>query len=208
MSIEDKLTAVAENQQKVYDAGHEAGAKSEYDRFWDTFQKNGQPANYQYAFGRNRFDDTNYNPKDPIVCDTTSGSAGAMYYASSITDTKVSIDLTRITIASATSGMFNYAYYLKTIRKLIVSETTPNISIYECPHIVNITIEGTYASNFDAGGCKELTRESMISVLNSLSTTATGKTVTFSKVAKEAAFTAAEWTALEAAHPNWTIALA
>ena len=34
MSIADKLTTIAENEQKVYDAG----AKSEHDKFWDSYQ--------------------------------------------------------------------------------------------------------------------------------------------------------------------------
>ena len=37
MSIAEKLTTIAENQQKVYDAGKEDGIQSEYDRFWDTY---------------------------------------------------------------------------------------------------------------------------------------------------------------------------
>ena len=38
MSIAEKLTAIAENVPKVY----EAGQKSEYDRFWDAYQNNGK----------------------------------------------------------------------------------------------------------------------------------------------------------------------
>lgn len=46
MSIADKLNTIAENEQKVYDAG----AKSEYDKFWDTYQDNGNRTDYQYGF--------------------------------------------------------------------------------------------------------------------------------------------------------------
>lgn len=46
MSIADKLTTIAENVPKVY----EAGQKSEYDRFWDAFQQNGNRTDYTYAF--------------------------------------------------------------------------------------------------------------------------------------------------------------
>ena len=52
MSIADKLTTIAENEQKVYDKGVEDGKKSEYDAFWDEFQKNGTArVSYNYAFG-------------------------------------------------------------------------------------------------------------------------------------------------------------
>ena len=43
MSIAEKLTTIAENEQKVYDAG----AKSEYDKFWDAYQNNGNRKCYQ-----------------------------------------------------------------------------------------------------------------------------------------------------------------
>lgn len=46
MNTADKLTTVAENEQKVY----EAGQKAEYDRFWDTYQQNGNRENYCFAF--------------------------------------------------------------------------------------------------------------------------------------------------------------
>ena len=54
MSIADKLTTIAENEQKVYDKGVEDGKKSEYDAFWDEFQKKGTASvDYKYAFGKN-----------------------------------------------------------------------------------------------------------------------------------------------------------
>jgi hypothetical protein len=46
MSIADKLTTIAENEQKVYDAG----AKSEHDKFWDAFQENGKRVSYSNVF--------------------------------------------------------------------------------------------------------------------------------------------------------------
>ena len=46
MSISDKLTTVAENVPKVY----EAGKKAEYDEFWDTIQNFGKREVYYYTF--------------------------------------------------------------------------------------------------------------------------------------------------------------
>ena len=57
MNVADKLKHVAENMQKVYDAGkaaggytdgYEAGQKFEHDRFWDTFQQYGSRTNYSW----------------------------------------------------------------------------------------------------------------------------------------------------------------
>lgn len=53
----------------------------------------------------------------------------------------------------------------------------------------------------------KLNKASFESIINALSTTASGKTVTFSKTAKEAAFTADEWAVLIATKPNWTFSL-
>ncbi|MBE6965534.1 MAG: hypothetical protein E7441_05815 [Ruminococcaceae bacterium] len=52
-----------------------------------------------------------------------------------------------------------------------------------------------------------LSKESITSIVNALSDSATGQTITFKKSAKEAAFTDTEWTELIATKPNWTLAL-
>lgn len=46
MSIAEKLTTIAENEQRVYDAGK----KAEADLFWDEYQNNGARVDYQHAF--------------------------------------------------------------------------------------------------------------------------------------------------------------
>lgn len=64
MNVADKLKHVAENMQKVYDAGkaaggytdgYDAGRKFEHDRFWDTFQQYGNRTHYG-----NRLDPAGY----------------------------------------------------------------------------------------------------------------------------------------------------
>ena len=62
MSIAEKLTTVAENQQKVYDAGK----KSEYDAFWDAYQSNGNRRNYANAFAGQAWGCDVFKPKYPI----------------------------------------------------------------------------------------------------------------------------------------------
>lgn len=83
MSIAEKLTAIAENEQKVYDAGYmrgsndgyvqgeqngyafgfDEGKKAEYDRFWDDFQENGNLTNYYAAFAGNGWSLNTLKPK-------------------------------------------------------------------------------------------------------------------------------------------------
>ena len=69
MSIAEKLVTVAENQQKVFDAGK----KAEYDRFWDAFQDYGNRTVYTNAFCYDGWNDEIYNPKytiRPTSCNT------------------------------------------------------------------------------------------------------------------------------------------
>lgn len=61
-AIATKLTTIAENQQKVYNAGK----KAEYDRFWKVFQENGQRGNYFYAFAGGGWTPETFKPKYPI----------------------------------------------------------------------------------------------------------------------------------------------
>lgn len=58
-TIAEKLVAVADNQQKVFDAG----AKAEYDRFWDELQQNGERTNYRYCFVGRRWNKETFRPK-------------------------------------------------------------------------------------------------------------------------------------------------
>jgi hypothetical protein len=69
MNIAEKLQTIAENEQRVYEAGKtkgiEEGKKSEYDRFWDDFQLNGTRTVYAHAFGLCWTAET-FRPKYPM----------------------------------------------------------------------------------------------------------------------------------------------
>ena len=73
MSIADKLTTVAENQQRIYDAGVE----SEYDAFWDEYQLKGARTYYPYAFANYGWSDKNFYPKYDI---TATASIDGLFY--------------------------------------------------------------------------------------------------------------------------------
>lgn len=220
MSMADKLTTIAENQQRVYDAGYAKGKAEgggdvgiDYDAFWDAFQNNGQAQDYSGAFRRNRFDDTTYDPKHPIVCGGSNEAARYMFDNNTkITDTKVPIDVTALTntaVLTQTFCCFNAgaASALQTIRELRVLATTdyPN-TFMNCASLKNITIVGTIGKSISLAQ-SPLTKESIMSVFNALSTEVTGQTATFKKTAVDAAFSADEWEALKATKTNWTYAL-
>lgn len=173
--------------------GVEQGKKSEYDRFWDTFQKFGgaDGVNYYYAFSNGRFTDDNYNPKYPIyVPDGTTTGSYMFYRASFITDTKVPIYAN----GGALSSAFRDASRLVTIPYLYVVETiTYSQAFASCMALKNITMGGTIGNTISFQW-SPLTVESMKSIISALKNfTGTGSentcTITFNDKC---------WAALEA----------
>lgn len=193
MSIAEKLATIAENEQRVYDAGK----KSEYDAFWDNFQANGTRKYYGFAFAYS-WNDVNYKPKYPFIGIKT---ANNMFYNSTITDTLVDIDVSGI----GASEMFGWNSKIHTIRKLKISETTTGLkdTFIGCTTLANITIEGVIGTSINLQ-YSPLTKASIKSVINALSSTTSGQTCTLKQSAKEAAFTADEWAELIAPKTHWT----
>lgn len=181
MSIAEKLQTIAENEQKVYDAGKQA----EYDAFWDAFQDYGNPAKYTAAFRGYNWTDEIYNPKYPIECDPSSGATDAidgLFLYSQITDTKVPITYVPSTSTTA-SSVFSSAKKLVTIRKITVGTRLTYSGWFNgCTALTNLTVAGTIGQNgFDVSKCTNLTHDSLMSIINALrdfSGTSTTKTVT------------------------------
>lgn len=231
MSIADKLTTIAANEQKVY----EAGKDKEWSDFWDALQKNGKRTSYAYAFVdwqapcfKPKYDikptnctrifynfATSANPY-PSVCKCLE-DAGVVFDTSKSTNVQYlfwyayNTDCPVISTVSADNvdSIFAVARYMETVEKLILkddgSQTLSN-SFSQCYALKNIVIEGVIGNNVDMSACP-LSKASFTSVINALSSTTTGKTASFKKSAKEAAFTADEWAALIATKTNWTISL-
>ena len=92
MSIADKLTLIAENQQKVYEAGqaaggysdgYEAGRYDELDLFWETYQLGGARTGYGDDYGRGYWTDETFKPKYTLY--PTNGN-GPQFKGSTITN--------------------------------------------------------------------------------------------------------------------------
>lgn len=203
-------TPTSELGEKIKDI-YDAGKQAEQDRFWNSFQQNGNRRNYYYAFAYAGFRDDTFNPKYPIICDGDFG-ATSLFNGSEgkeITDTKVPIEI--IIHGNAT---FYGCNKLKTIRKLIVHETTTFTTnfIAGTNGLENIIIEGTIGNDFIINTSKVLTKASIISVINALSLNTTGTTLTLNKTAVQNAFgtdydSSTEWVTLKNSKSNWTITL-
>ena len=221
-----------------YDLGVADGKQAEYDAFWDAFQDNGNLTAYQRVFNGGNWNEETFKPKydikpvgnnaatyafrgfntgkslmrltkDSIGVDIdfsdTTGANEYVFYSANIGELGV-ID---------TSKMSNFGYSfsycaVETIKKLIVAEITTFYATFNYARsLVNITFEGVIGYNgLNLQWSTKLSKASIESIINALSTTTSDKTVTLSKTAKEAAFTDEEWAALIATKPNWTISLA
>ena len=116
--------------------------------------------------------------------------------------------------AANSNGTFYQSTKLVTIDKLILKSDgtdTFNSMFGGCNALENLTIEGVIGqSGLNLQWSTLLSKASITSIINALSTTTSGLSVTLSKTAVETAFgstTATEWTTLISTRSNWTINL-
>jgi hypothetical protein len=212
MTTAEKLSKVYEGVERVEGLneelektlyGTDTGGKSFYDAFWDAFQK-GDRTHYNTAFAYTGWNDKIYNPKYPITPKNINGIGNMFFWNQEITDTKVPI-----TAIGNAGQAFANAKNIKRIPKLIFNGCTNVTNMFQgCSNLEELYCEGTLdITGLNLKDSTKLNKASITSVINALSTTTSGLTITFSKTAKEAAFTADEWAALIATRKNWTISL-
>lgn len=133
------------------------------------------------------------------------------------------LDLTALD-NSQISSLFYHGYYpthlLEEIDGLIFAEDKPiTSSIFGyCDTLKHVIFKGSFAGKLNLKWSKKLDKESILSIMTTLSDTYTNGTATISLTAVKNAFetsegaadgnTSEEWTVLVAAKPNWAITLA
>lgn len=214
---------------------YEEGKKAEYDAFWDAVQQNGKRTSYNYGFAGASWNDQTFKPKYDIkpswatidlfhASEITDLEAilkecGVVldisdnYNVGSVFDSGKFTVIPEIVFRHSigtTYRTFGGCTDLHTIRKLTFPEgITANFNadaFAGCTKLKNVEFAGVIAFNINMQDCP-LSKESMTSLINTLSGTASGKTVTLNKTAKETAFTADEWASLIATKSNWTFSL-
>ena len=190
MSIADKLTTIAENEQKVYDAGKiygygsglmngyedgmRDGKQAEYDAFWNGYQDYGNRRTYPQAFYGFGWTSDTFNPKYDIII---TGNKYNVFGYSNIEQIDVAVDIT-----GATTGaqIFYYCQKLHTISCLRIAATTPfsDPDFYMCSSLKNITIEGEIGSSISFANSPLLSYASIMSIINHLATVSTTQTLT------------------------------
>ena len=203
MSISEKLTAIAENEQKVY----EAGKQSQYDRFWDIYQNRGFRTDYGRAFCGSGWNDETYKPKykiaprqvaDYMYAYSNISKLGDMDFSRTVGTFNFTFAYTNLTeigeITFNSTGTymlytFSYSKKLTTVKKLkfnIISEFSNSFVLNES--LKNIVFDGIVAGNINFGNSPLLSKDSIKSIVNALSKTTSGKTITFAREAINSAF--------------------
>ncbi|MBQ8004360.1 MAG: hypothetical protein IJ299_04635 [Oscillospiraceae bacterium] len=213
---------------------YEAGKKAEYNAFWDGFQSKGTRTAYNRAFymwAASIFKpkyDLKPTRADYMFMDMFHeyNSKGGYSLVKALEDAGVTLDTSQcanfsymfyysyvneigeIDTRSATSvnAILSYAKYVKKVERLILKDDgsqTLTASFDATNALKSITFEGTIGESIDFQA-SPLSKASITNIIEHLSDSSTGKTVTFKKSAREAAFTDDEWAELITTKPNWT----
>lgn len=204
MNIADKLTTIAENEQRVY----EAGKQSEYDKFWNAIQTAGERTDYEYAFAGYGWTGEIFKPK----YDMNVSHSLMMFRYSLITDLtnlSINIDFSKSRTAKQifeysaikhigdfnvsgvrdsgeTTGMFSNCLMLHTIDKFTVKSDGTSLftnTFENCPALKNITVEGVIGQNisFNLSPLTVASMNSIIAHLKDYSSTGGTHTLTLKK---------------------------
>lgn len=209
MSIAEKLVKIAENEQKVYDAG----AKSEYDRFWDTYQKENARMG-AYMFAGAAWTDELLKLKYDVVPTNAIGMfmwamnlvdvAGCFEKAGVKLDTSNCTDFTNfansamkikrfppldLSKARIVSNMFSYCYALKELKLINSIKTVSynNGTFIDARSLTDLEITGEIGQSINLKW-SPLNKASIVNVLSILSPEVTEQSATFKKTAVDSAF--------------------
>ena len=205
--IKDNLLTIAQNEQQVFDAG----VQQEYERFWEGMQRVTKERS-AYSFGGRGWNNANFRPPFPIVfyenakfvlrntridgditelAEIDFSKCTNMEYAFSGNHWLTAIGVIDASSVTNENGAYYFACDNRYLRRVELFISTPTISwdgiFANCPELEELRVEGIIGSNrVNLGLSRYLSRESIESVINHLSTSVT--TITLSADAVENAF--------------------
>lgn len=250
-------TGYGESYDKGFDKGFSDGKQSEYDRFWDSYQDNGNRTNYRYAFAGNAWNEellkqikytiifpkeTNQSERNAMglftylqnkgsaVVDMTeickkfdfSGCLTANNLFQNASVKNITIDLSNCETLSNTFAIGDGGSIdninLKVSEKTIFGSSNTNLTTFNNSDLSEIRfLDGSIIGNNIKFTSRYLTYNSIVNIINTLSTTTSGLTVTLSLVAVNKAFetsenandgsNSVEWKTLIDTKKNWTVNL-
>lgn len=217
-------------KSKVILSGYEKGKQAEYDRFWDSYQTNGNRGNYADAFAGSGWNNETFKPKyniKPTNCyrlfaeSKISGDLVAI-----LNDLGVSLDTSKSTDMFYTFAISEFTHLgvisfesvtalnntfrsskVQTIDELIFKNdgsNTFNTPFTSCNNLTDIRkISGVIGNNISFANSNKLTHDSLMNILNALGTVASTRTLTLHAESK--AILTNEEKAI-ATEKGWTIA--
>jgi hypothetical protein len=215
MSIAEKLKTIAENEQKVYEAGYEkgkseGGADSYYDTFWDSYQDNGNRTDYLSAFSGKGWNDNTFVPKykmQPVNADRMfgwsnissieCGEGKAIDFVNSTTLQDCFRSMANLTEVGDINGAnittmnicFQECHKLVKIGTITVNEKTTLTNVFHyCYSLTTVKFKGTIGKTINLAYSELLSKESIISTINALSDNTSDLSVDFSRTAVNNAF--------------------
>jgi hypothetical protein len=240
MSIAENFEIIAD---AVYEKGIEKGKKDEYDKFWDGITNNNTRTNYEgafrywgidyirppyviqptgrlvdmfrYSYGLKKVE-AKYFDFSKIVFSETADAAG-LYYTFAWSDSLEEIEDLGIPPCYLYST-FRECTSLKKIHLIRLNENClfTTTAFQNCAELEYLRIEGTIGQKgFNVQWSTKLSSASIVSIIEALSTTTSGLTVTLSQTAVNSMVfpivgnkgTYNSWTELEQSRTNWTISL-
>lgn len=237
---EGKAIGYTEGKTDGIAEGIEQGRKSQYDEFWDDFQNYGQRNSYRFGFSCSAWEyirpkykvmpNQSYGVSSIFEMCTKlkkieaeyfdfsqvpkgNATASGLHYSFATCSALEEIEDVNLPYSYALTYTFAWCGVLHTIARLPIAEDTLITNAFDTNYrLKNLTIDGTIGQNgFNVQWSTKLSKASITSIINALSTTTSGLTVTISKTAVNNAFnggsTGDEWLNLVATKNNWTISL-
>ena len=195
MSIAEDLLTIAENVPRVHRAGYD---KAESD-FWDGLQNHGNRTYYGQVFRGAGFED--------ILPKYSFENAEYLTGLCMENPTLKHFGEIKAPLCPSWQNVFQNCISLQKVDAIDMSGNTSDRTPFaNCISLSEIKFFGIIPATLNMGACP-LSKESLISVVNALSSTATGQTLTLKKISVNNAFTDDEWNALIGAKTNWKITL-
>lgn len=205
------------------DEAFEAGKQAEYEAFWNSALTDFYDGTY--AFSGRPWTDATFRPPKKL---TLQQNCNGCFYASRMTDIMPYVEFGKVTSlyqafesskikqipyidcsnVESLSKSFNSAN-IESIDGLTVAASTRYSSVFNyATNLKHVIFSGTIGQNgLSLADSTLLDKESITSIINALSATTSGLSVTLSATAVNNAFTTDEWNTLIATKPNWTISL-
>lgn len=200
--FKEKLTTIAENEPKVF----EAGKKKQYDEFWDTYQKNPNQTkpppkiNYKYMFGGAGWNSKTFKPKYDMI----GSSFERAFHSCAIEEINVTVDMSGIASSSGCNQTFYGATALKKIALLIPPPYALSYSAFtNCNNLEEIIFGGAITKDLDLRECPKLNEITLISIVDNLATVSVATTLTL-RAGVKANLTNAQKATIQ--EKGWTLA--